>query len=231
MRANELTDSALACGFVVLPLAQQNLGRPVPAGDNVAGKQVIPLEPSLPKVANVHVAVLAHQSVSRLENTGQRAQTGGCSVRAHVAGLQVAMDDAGSMQVPATVWGICGGWHLSGVCMYVFLVLGTTRGAAGRVFPAMLRARESGVLRTPESGLQSPTPGVQESLQAAAAVVAVCRGGEARAGGRRAELQRMHRGARPQCRARVYRRVGQGRWCVLWLECSSAVQSQGANFQ
>ena len=119
--------------------------------------------------------------------------------------------------------GICGGWHLSGVCMYVFLVLGTARGAAGRVFPAMLRARESGVLRTPESGLRSPTPGVQESLQTAAAVVAVCRGGEARAGGRRAGLQRMHRGARPQCCARVYRRVGQGSWCVLWLECSSAV--------
>ena len=37
--------------------------------------------------------------------------------------------------------GICGGWHLSGVCMYVFLVIGTARGAAGRAFPAMLRAR------------------------------------------------------------------------------------------
>ena len=37
--------------------------------------------------------------------------------------------------------GIYGGWHLSRVCMHVFLVLGTARGAAGRAFPAMLRAR------------------------------------------------------------------------------------------
>ena len=37
--------------------------------------------------------------------------------------------------------GICGGWHLYGVCMYVFLVLGAARIAAGRAFPALLRAR------------------------------------------------------------------------------------------
>jgi hypothetical protein len=50
-------------------------------------------------------------------------------------------DNAMANSCTGDLGGICGGWHLSGVCMYVFLVLGTARGAAGRAFPAMLRAR------------------------------------------------------------------------------------------
>ena len=53
----------------------------------------------------------------------------------------VAFDNAMANSCTGDLGGICGGWHLSGVCMYVFLVIGTARGAAGRAFPAMLRAR------------------------------------------------------------------------------------------
>ena len=53
----------------------------------------------------------------------------------------VAFDNAMANSCTGDLGGICGGWHLSGVCMHVFLVLGTARGAAGRAFPAMLRAR------------------------------------------------------------------------------------------
>ena len=55
--------------------------------------------------------------------------------------LALLSDNANANSFAADLGGICGGWHLSAVCMYVFLVLGTARGAAGRAFPAMLRAR------------------------------------------------------------------------------------------
>jgi hypothetical protein len=46
--------------FVVLPLAQQHLGRSVPARHNVLREKMVALAPREAKVANMDIAVLTH---------------------------------------------------------------------------------------------------------------------------------------------------------------------------
>ena len=48
--------------FVVLPLAQQHLGRPVPPRHNVLRKPMIALAPRLTEVTDANIAILADKS-------------------------------------------------------------------------------------------------------------------------------------------------------------------------
>ena len=72
---------------VVLLLAQQNLGRSVPAGDHVLREQrVLRLASSRAEIANAHVAVLAHKSAARAVSAEikQSNQSAACQRKARL---------------------------------------------------------------------------------------------------------------------------------------------------
>ena len=86
------------CAAVLL-LAQQNLGRSVPASDHVfRERSVLCLASSQAEVTNAHVAILAHQAAAGVSSKSKQCFASSSS---HVGRLQVSMDNAGGMQVPA----------------------------------------------------------------------------------------------------------------------------------